>query len=323
MGCSKVLHRLFLAAVLAVTAAGLSAATQEPAPATFKSSLDLVSVAVVVRDGGGRLMTGSARRGLRDRRRRRQSDRSSHFQAGRDADARLALLVDSSGSMVVGAKPERTRLAADFLITGLRPADVATVFSFDSEIRRLTPFTSDPNAAPAAVSRVVPYGTTCLFDAIVATARTVQDDAPRARAVVLLTDGIDTASLHSADDAATAAARLDLPVYVIGVGSLAGQAGLSARDESAGAVQLVELARRTGGLAGRGATPAQLSVADPEHPRRIAPSVRDGVRRRRPAGVASVAGQGPARTRQRPLARRLLRALTHSEPPEPMNLMNP
>ena len=99
------------------------------------------------------------------------------------------------------------------------------MFSFDSEIRRLTPYTSNPNRLRGGVSGVVPYGTTCLFDAIVATARTVQDDAPRARAVVLLTDGIDTASLHSADDAATAAARLDLPVYVIGVGSLAGQAG--------------------------------------------------------------------------------------------------
>jgi VWFA-related protein len=259
MGCSKVLHRFILAAALAVTAAGLSAATQDPGHATFKSSLDLVSVAVVVRDGGGRLVTGL-----------RAEDFEivdggvvrpvSHFEAGRDADARVALLVDSSGSMIVGSKPERTRLAADFLISGLRPADVATVFSFDSEIRRLTPYTSNPNAIRAAVSGVVPYGTTCLFDAIVATARTVQDDAPRARAVVLLTDGIDTSSLHSADDAATAAARLDLPVYVVGVGSLAGQAGPSARDESPGAFSVSDLARRTGGLAGEGSTPAQLSV---------------------------------------------------------------
>ena len=259
MGCSKVLHRAFLAAALAVTAAGLSAATQEPAQAIFRSSLDLVSVAVVVRDGGGRLVTGL-----------RAEDFEivdagvvrpvSHFEAGRDADARVALLVDSSGSMVVGSKPERTRLAADFLIAGLRPADVATVFSFDSEIRRLTAYTSSPDAIRAAVSGVVPYGTTCLFDAIVATARTVQDDAPRARAVVLLTDGIDTSSLHSADDAATAAARLDLPVYVIGVGSLAGQVAPSSRDESLETFSVSDLARRTGGVAGEASSPAQMSV---------------------------------------------------------------
>jgi VWFA-related protein len=259
MGCSKVLHRTFLAAALAVTAAGLSAATQDQTRATFRSSLDLVSVAVVVRDGGGRLVKGL-----------RAEDFEivdggvvrpvTHFEAGRDADARLALLVDSSGSMVVGAKPERTRLAADFLISGLRPADVATVFSFDSEIRRLTPYTGNSDLLRAAVSGVVPYGATCLFDAIVATVRTVQDEVPRPRAVVLLTDGIDTASLHSADDAATAAARLDLPVYVVGVGSLAGQTAPAMRTEGPEAFSVADLARRTGGLAGEASTPAQFSV---------------------------------------------------------------
>ena len=63
---------------------------------------------------------------------------------------------------------------------------------------------TDPHRLRGAVSRVVPYGITCLFDAIVATAHSVNADAPRARAVVLLTDGIDTASLHSGEDAATA-----------------------------------------------------------------------------------------------------------------------
>jgi hypothetical protein len=99
---------------------------------------------------------------------------------------------------------------------------------------------------------------TCLFDAIVATARSVQEDAPRARAVVLLTDGIDTASLHSGEDAATAAARLDLPVYVIGVGRLAG-AGSDTRAADPDAFSVAELARRTGGFSGDGTSAAQLS----------------------------------------------------------------
>src|SRR5262245_5663366 len=37
------------------------------------------------------------------------------FQSGEAADARLALLVDSSGSMVVGAKRDRVQLAAHLL----------------------------------------------------------------------------------------------------------------------------------------------------------------------------------------------------------------
>jgi VWFA-related protein len=259
MGCPKVLHRTFLAALVGVTAAGLTVGAQEQVQATFRSSLSLVSVAVVVRDGGGKLVTDLSARDFEivDAGVARPV---THFEAGRDADARLALLVDSSGSMVVGAKPERTRMAADFLIAKMRPADAATVFSFDSEVRRLTAYTGNADILRTAVSRVVPFGSTCLFDAIVGTAETVQDDSPRARAVVLLTDGIDTASLYSADDAATAAARLDLPVYVLGVGSLAGQPTPGFRDAAPTRFSVAELARRTGGTSAEASSPAQLSI---------------------------------------------------------------
>jgi VWFA-related protein len=152
-------------------------------------------------------------------------------------------------------------MAADFLIAKMRPADAATVFSFDSEVRRLTPYTGNSETLRSAVSRVVPFGSTCLFDAIVGTAQTVQEDSPRARAVVLLTDGIDTASMHSVDDAATAASRLDLPVYVVGVGSLSGQPLASMRDTGPAPFSVAELARRTGGLSADASSPAQLSIA--------------------------------------------------------------
>ena len=231
---------------------------QEQAP-TFRSSLDLVSVAVVVRDGAGRLVKGLR---AEDFEVTDSGDRRAltHFEQGDDADARIALLVDSSGSMVVGAKPFRTKLASEMLIGGMQPADTVSVFSFDSAIRRLTPYTADRGALRAAVSGVVPYGATCLFDAIVGTAELVQEDRPRARAVVLLTDGLDTASRNSAEDAGTIAARLDLPVYVVGVGSLADPA----RPGTRGAPEpspLVELARRTGGLSTDATSPSQLSIA--------------------------------------------------------------
>ncbi|MEO7270991.1 MAG: VWA domain-containing protein, partial [Vicinamibacterales bacterium] len=226
--------------------------------ATFRSATDIVSMAVIVRDGGGRLVTGLGAQDFE------VTDRGvvrpiQQVVATHDADARLALLVDSSGSMQIGTKPERTRLASDSLIKGLRADDAAAVFSFDSDLRRLTEFTTDRHQLRGAISGVVPYGLTCLFDAIVATARSVQAEAPRARAVVLLTDGIDTASLYSGEDAATAAARLDLPVYVIGVGRLAG-AGTDSRRRDPGAFSVADLARRTGGFSGDGTSAAQLNA---------------------------------------------------------------
>ena len=238
-------------------AAALLTATQEQR-ATFRSSADLVSVAVVVRGNDGRLVTGLRARDFEvlDSGKRRAV---THFEQGRDADARLALLVDASGSMVVGVKPERTRQAAELLIAGLRKADTATVFSFDSDVRRLTPYTANPDILRTAVASVVPYGTTGLFDAIVGTATLVQADTPRARALVLLTDGIDTASLHSADDAATAAARLDLPVYVVGLGSLKDPAPVPPPSRGSPApFSLADLARRTGGLSADATTVDEL-----------------------------------------------------------------
>ena len=150
---------------------------------------------------------------------------------------------------------------------------------------------------------------TCLFDAIVATARSVQEDAPRARALVLVTDGIDTASLHSGEDAATAAARLDLPVYVIGVGRLAG-ASPDANPRDTQAFSVAELARRTGGFSGDGTSASPAERADPIHPRRAAPPIRRGILRRLRARLAPAAGPRQAGQGQCEIAGWLSRALS-------------
>jgi VWFA-related protein len=228
---------------------------------TFRSSLDLVSVAVVVRGPDGRLVPNL-----------RASDfevfdsgaskQIVQFQTGEDADARLALLVDSSGSMVLGARRERSRLATDLLVAGFRGRDAASVFSFDSHVRRLTPFTRDRDTLRAAVTSVEPWGMTSLYDAIATTVRTVTNDAPRARAVLLLTDGMDTGSVVSPDDAANAAAALDIPIYVLSVSSdePVPPSFKVAPPRYSDTLTLNELAVRTGGLAAEAATVAQLTV---------------------------------------------------------------
>ena len=80
MGCSKVLQRALFTIALAVTTVVLSAAPQDRIRATFRSAADIVSMAVIVRDGGGRLVTGLRRPGLRSHRSRHRASDS----AGRD-----------------------------------------------------------------------------------------------------------------------------------------------------------------------------------------------------------------------------------------------
>jgi VWFA-related protein len=260
-----VLQRLCIAVVLLAATVGVTAQT-DGQRTMFRSSLDLVSVAVVVRDEDGRLVTNLQANDFEI------LDRGTarpvvQFQRGSDADARLALLVDSSGSMVFSDRRRRSRVATELLLAGFRETDAASVFSFDSRVRRLTPFTRDPHLLRTAVSSVEPYGATSLYDAIVTTVQTVVEDAPRARGVLLLTDGIDTASTFTPHEAATAAAAVDIPLYVLSVGgaTTAAEKSMMGGDVSVestqSALRLNELAARTGGLAAEPTTIADLSVA--------------------------------------------------------------
>ena len=251
--------RVCLAALCVVAPATLIAQSQSP-PATFRTSLDLVSVAVVVRGADGRLVPDlkAADFEVLDR---GTAQPIVQFERGGDADPRLALLVDGSGSMVMGSRRERCLLATDLLIAGLKATDTASVFTFDRRVTRLTPFTANRGELRNAVTSVESFGTTSIYDAIVGTVEKVMDDTPRARALLLLTDGFDTASVLSGEDAAMAAAALDIPLYVLSVGGDAG--GDASQPAGAGpsaTLELNDLASRTGGLATRAETAGQLSL---------------------------------------------------------------
>ena len=257
--------RTCTAAVLVSAGAVASLTAQYEQRATFRSAADLVSVAVIVRDGDGRIMRGLKVSDFE------VLDCGSakpivQFQDGGGIDARVAMLVDGSGSMVLDGKQERSQLAAQFLLASFKQGDTATVFTFDKRLRRLTPFSEDRVVLRSAVLSVEPYGVTSLYDAIVGTVRTVMEDIPRGRAVLLLTDGDDTASRFSAADAADAAAALDIPLYVLAISGAQGAETSQDKVRDAAArttetLMLPDLARRTGGLASAAVTPAQLSIA--------------------------------------------------------------
>ena len=219
-----------LLGMLAVLALGMPAGaqTQDPEPQarpTFKSAVDLVSIAAVVRDHKGRFVRdlkkddfvvreGNVRRDIVE------------FHSDDDAPVRVALLFDVSGSMRVASLVEEARQAARHVLGALRlvatgrEADEAAVFSFDMNLESLQPFTNDPGAIESALSRVVPYGQTSLYDAIAQTARRVADVAPgdrHRRAVIVLTDGIDTSSLMKPEEVSALASAIDVPIYVMTV----------------------------------------------------------------------------------------------------------
>jgi VWFA-related protein len=93
--------------------------------------------------------------------------------------------------------------------------DEAALFAFDSRLREVAPFSVDTRALQGALGEVDPFGATSLNDAIAEAATLVAKRPAQRRAVVVLTDGIDTASKHTPADVSATAAAIDVPVYVI------------------------------------------------------------------------------------------------------------
>ena len=261
-----------LIGVLLVPTTATYAQTQTPAPKapTFRSAVDLVSVAAVVRDKRGRFVRDLTKDDfiVEEAGRRREIEQ---FQSDDNAAVRVALLFDVSGSMRVSSHIEEARQAARHVLANLRmsgtAADEAAVFSFDMNLQSLQPFTADPGAIESALSRVSPYGQTSLYDAIAQTARRVADTAPgdrHRRAVIVLTDGIDTSSEMTPEQVASIASGIDVPVYVVTVvapldhtGTRDAVDGMAAQRDGV----LRTLARLTGGDLFVTSAPAHESVA--------------------------------------------------------------
>jgi Ca-activated chloride channel family protein len=117
----------------------------------------------------------------------------------------------------------------------------------------VAPFSVDTRALKGALGEVDPFGATSLHDAISAAAERVAARPMARRAVVVLTDGIDTASRLTPAQVSAKAAAIDVPVYIIAVvlpiddpGSDRATPG-SKRQAPASIGTIEDLARWTGG----------------------------------------------------------------------------
>jgi Ca-activated chloride channel family protein len=180
----------------------------------FKSGVDLVSISATVRDDRGRLVRGLAASDFEvlDRGERRNI---TQFRTDR-APLSLAILFDVSGSMDIADRFTAAKFAAHHLLSWLEEGrDEAALFAFDSRLQEVAPFTVDTRALNGALGEVDPFGATSLHDAVAeASARVARRPNPR-RAVVVLTDGVDTASRLTPAEVSAVAAAIDVPVYII------------------------------------------------------------------------------------------------------------
>jgi Ca-activated chloride channel homolog len=171
---------------------------------------DLVVLNVTVTDREGRYVHNIARPEFKV------------FEDGREQQLALfsveetpfaaAILLDTSGSMET--RLTLARAAAIRFLEGLREEDVASVYNFYSQVEQLQDFSPGRDLPPMAYS-LHPEGMTALNDAVVRASKDLSQRPEKRRAVILLTDGLDTKSGASAEKALNAALAANATIYTV------------------------------------------------------------------------------------------------------------
>lgn len=189
--------------------------TQTPA-ATFKSGVDLVALNVVVTDGDQKYVAGL------------RSDDFAVFEDGIQQDVSffgasevpldLAILLDTSASMT--GKMQIVQQAASGFLSNLRPSDRTMIVDIKDATKVLFPLGGDFMAARAAITSTVPSGGTALYNGAYLTLKELAkqrraNTEVRRQAIVVLSDGDDTASLVSYDDLMDLAKQSGVGIYTI------------------------------------------------------------------------------------------------------------
>ncbi len=219
--------------------------------ATFKSGVEVVTVTAAVHDDKGRIVRNLTKsdflvvdsgysRPIQD------------FYFG-ESPVSLAILLDISGSMGVGGNMDRAREAVRLVLAQLASrGDEAALYTFDSKLQEVVPFTTELDRIRKVSLTGRPWGMTSLFDAIAATAKSAAERENRHRAVLVITDGVDTASQMKATEVSGIASSIDVPVYLLAVVNPLDHPGgelsvVDAAGDHAEVATLSDLARWTGG----------------------------------------------------------------------------
>jgi VWFA-related protein len=234
---------------LAVLETRAQEAPNQPAQ-TFRSAVDVVTIQASVRDAHGHVVSGLTT-GDFEVRDNGQVRPILSLRSDRQSPLSLAILVDMSGSMRMGAKVAMARQAYDSILSQLRQdQDEVSLFTFDASLHERQGFTRDLDKLKNALTDFQPFGTTSLFDATAAAARKLAARSATHKAIIVLTDGIDTSSAMTAREVSGLASSIDVPVFVVAtVPSLDQRFMMEAtgRSTPSNAADLRDLAEWTGG----------------------------------------------------------------------------
>jgi Ca-activated chloride channel family protein len=222
--------------------------------ATIKVDVKLVNVFVTVTDQHGAPIAGLT-----------QAD----FSLEEDGRAQKIAVFDRESalplSIVLGVDtslstrkdlPVELASARRFVHAILRPVDVLSLYQFSEVVSEATPFTSDLKRIDGALDHVRNGSATALYDALYLGAKALERREGR-KVMVLITDGGDTVSSVSYQDAVREAQEAEAIVYSVIIVPIEASAGRDTGGEHA----LIQLSEDTGGRYFYATSASQLDAA--------------------------------------------------------------
>ncbi|HZM52531.1 MAG TPA: VWA domain-containing protein [Vicinamibacteria bacterium] len=203
-----------LLALLVLASGSALRAQGPPRPPVFGTGIEVINLNVSVTDARGRYITDLTKNDFAvfEDGVRQELSIFNH----EDIPISLVLMIDTSASM--DEKLPTARAAAVRFVGTLRPQDNAQVMQFNDRTTILQDFVADHGALDSAIGRTEAAGPTALHNALYVALKELEKQktqALRRRAIVLLSDGEDTASLVSDDQVLDLARKTEINIYAI------------------------------------------------------------------------------------------------------------
>jgi Ca-activated chloride channel family protein len=218
---SLIVITLLAAAAVYPQSPSTDVASNGQAPGQIDINVLLVPLMVSVTDNKGKLVTTLTKDDFRIY----EDDKLQtikNFARDTDIPLSIALLVDSSGSVIEKIKFEKAAATDFFFSTVKRRKDRAMVIGFDSNVSVLsdsTPdgFTDEPERLAEAVNKIKAGGGTSVYDAVYLSVQKKlgHESGDRRKLIVLISDGDDTSSRFSLTEAVEMAQRNNTTIYAI------------------------------------------------------------------------------------------------------------
>ncbi len=192
-------------------------AQQPPGGRTFRTGIDVTGITVTVRDADGHLVQDLTRDDF-DIYEDGVKQQLTQFTRER-VPVSLGVLLDISDSMF-GRRIADARTAVDrFLLEQLDQEDEFFILAFNHRPHVLTQWTQMPMVVRDALDSIKPSGGTAVYDAVIESMPLIAKRNKERGALLIVSDGADTASTATFKDVQAALRRSQAFVYAIAIDS--------------------------------------------------------------------------------------------------------